>query len=177
MIPFLFACAVTPAAESIGLSPPCWTASSTHLTASVLPWYRADTTGRLVVVRIDPEAATSVLTTNTPTPLQDLLPAGDLVAINGGFYDGAGMAMGLSVSDGRPISPLRRGGGSGVLLLSEDGHRIVHRDAVGALDGVSGAVAGQRGQGACLRQGQHRPRCPERRCGHCRGRAHPRGAV
>ena len=140
MVLVLLACLVSPASEPVLLSAPIWSAAGDHASASVRTWSRGGESGRLVSVEIAPEAAISVLTTNTPTPLQELLPEGDLVAINGGFYDGAGEAMGLSVSSGRPISPLQQGGGSGVLLLSADGHRIVHRDAVDSLDGVSGAV-------------------------------------
>ncbi|MFT5679397.1 MAG: hypothetical protein ACI8RZ_000301 [Myxococcota bacterium] len=140
MLSFLIACAATPAAESVHLSDPVWSAHTEHITASVLPWSRGGEDGRLVLARVSPQATTSVLTTNTPTPLQELLPVGDMVAINGGFYDGAGVAMGLSISDGRLITPLRKGGGSGVLLLSADGPRISHRDDVGDLDGVTGAV-------------------------------------
>ena len=140
MLLFLTACAATPAAESLRLGAPAWSAASTDITASIVPWSRDGEDGRLVLARISPHAAASVLTTNTPTPLQELLPEGDMVAINGGFYDGAGAAMGLSVSSGRLISPLRPVGGSGVLLLRAEASRIVHRDDVGDLDGVTGAV-------------------------------------
>lgn len=140
MLPILIACAATPAAEPLLLSEPTWSASSEHITASLIPWSRSGEEGRLVLARISPQAAASVLTTNTPTPLQELLPEGELVAINGGFYDGAGEAMGLSISEGRPITPLRAGGGSGVLLLGEGAPRIVHREDVGDLEGVTGAV-------------------------------------
>ncbi len=140
MLSFLIACAATPAAESVRLGEPTWSASSPHITASLIPWSRAEEDGRLLLARISPQATTSILTTTTPTPLQDLLPADDMVAINGGFYDGAGNAMGLSISGGRQITPLRTGGGSGVLLLGGGAPRVVHRDDVGDLDGVTGAV-------------------------------------
>ncbi len=140
MLLLLTACAATPAAESLRLGAPSWSAASADITASVVPWSRDGEAGRLVLARISPRAAVSVLTTNTPTPLQELLPEGDMVSINGGFYDGAGAAMGLSISRGRLRTPLRSSGGSGVLLIRAGDSRIVHRDDVGDLDGVTGAV-------------------------------------
>ena len=80
---FLMACSATPAAESvrISLGAPTWTAQSGPISASVRSWHHEGERGRLVLARV-PAASASVLTTNTPTPLQELLPAGDLVAIN-----------------------------------------------------------------------------------------------
>jgi len=59
------------------------------------------------------------------TPSED----GPWAAINGGFYDPGGKAMGLVVSGGVERSSLVRGGGSGVFLVGPTGPRVIHRDA------------------------------------------------
>ena len=50
-------------------------------------------------------------------------------AINGGFYDRSGAAMGLVRAQGRDVIPLRKGGGSGVFVYADGAARIDHRDA------------------------------------------------
>ena len=50
-------------------------------------------------------------------------------AINGGFYATDGSPLGLVVADGQVENPHARRGGSGVLVVDDEGPRIVHRDA------------------------------------------------
>lgn len=52
---------------------------------------------------------------------------GPWAIINGGFYDVDGRAMGVVVADGETFSPFRRGGGSGVFQVTQEGPRIIHR--------------------------------------------------
>lgn len=73
----------------------------------------------------------SIASQGAVVDFQGLLPAdsGPWAAINGGFYDTEGRAMGLVVSGGQERSSFARGGGSGVFLMGPTGPRVVHRDA------------------------------------------------
>lgn len=92
-----------------------------------------------------------MLPSPSPVPLADIagvLGGGTCVAVNGGFYDGAG-AMGWVVHAGEVAAPSRPGGGSGVLLVDGAGPRIVHSDATGgrpreALQSIDRLVDGGR---------------------------------
>jgi hypothetical protein len=95
----------------------------------------------LLVIRAElpAEASFAVRAADMPVALPEIAGDGSVVAINGGFYDPSGHAMGLVVENGRVVSPLRRGGGSGVLVHARTGFRVVHRDDV-PNDGVLAAV-------------------------------------
>ena len=154
MLTLILACTTTPPDHTVQptavvlsaphpvlrLSEPTGSLQHGDLAAQVIPWSRGDHAGRIVLARIAPAARADVLASEAPVPLQELLPSGEMVAINGGFYDEDGAALGLLVSDGVLVNPLRAGGGSGVLLLSDDGPRILYRDRVGDLAGVTGAL-------------------------------------
>jgi len=72
-----------------------------------------------------------ILAAESVTSFERFLPSdpGPWAVINGGFYDLDGTAMGLVVADGIEYGAFRRGGGSGVLELREDGPRIIHHSA------------------------------------------------
>src|SRR5688572_30313297 len=72
-------------------------------------------------------AAFQVLAAERPTPLAKIVGDRLGVALNGGFYDESGRAMGLVMQDGREVEKLRRGGGSGVLTFGPRGFAVVHR--------------------------------------------------
>ncbi len=77
-------------------------------------------------------AEVSVAASTSPVAFADLLPAdsgSSWAAVNGGFYDRSHAPMGLAIVDGITVTPLTRGGGSGVFEVRDDGLRIVHRDA------------------------------------------------
>lgn len=98
---------------------------------------RRESSGRLWLARVAPEAARiELIAAERPQPLSAVVGAigGELVAVNGGFYD-ADRPMGWVVSGGETRAPLTRGGGSGVLVSVDGEPRIVHRDAAAALAG------------------------------------------
>lgn len=73
-------------------------------------------------------ASFQVLAAERPTPLARIVGDRAGVALNGGFYDESGRAMGLVVQDGRELSRLRKGGGgTGVLTFGPGGFAVVHR--------------------------------------------------
>jgi hypothetical protein len=87
--------------------------------------------GRLWIVSLDPaRVKLGVVPSALPEPLAKLTRevAGDMVAINGGFYDAEQAPMGLVVSGGTRHAKLRRGGGSGVFFVNARGPGIAHRD-------------------------------------------------
>lgn len=82
------------------------------------------------VAEFPPDATLAVLPSPHPAPLEQIARAREhrrCVIINGGFYDDHG-AMGWVVHAGEEFAPLRRGGGSGVLIVDTDHPRILHRD-------------------------------------------------
>jgi hypothetical protein len=104
------------------------------LRLQIYPYRVGRGSGRMWIASIQPRGVDLSLQPHAsrPVPLSDLvaqvLPQGDFVAINGGFYDRSG-PLGLVISSGTTIHPLRRDGGSGVLLVAGGIPRIVHRDA------------------------------------------------
>lgn len=73
-------------------------------------------------------ASFQVLAAERPTPLARIVGDRAGIALNGGFYDESGRAMGLVIQDGRELSKLRKvGGGSGVLTFGPRGFAVVHR--------------------------------------------------
>src|SRR5262245_15613515 len=95
-------------------------------------------------------AAFQVLAAERPTPLARIVGDRLGVATNGGFYDESGHAMGLVMQDGREVSKLRRGGGSGVLTFGPRGFAVLHRsdplpaDMTQALQSIDRIVSGAR---------------------------------
>jgi uncharacterized protein YigE (DUF2233 family) len=92
-----------------------------------------------------------VVFSEKPQAFDDFLPGdhGPWAAINGGFYDVDGTAMGLVISQGVTHSPFRRGGGSGILEVHPDGPRIIHHSsfqpgAVEAIQSIDRIVANGR---------------------------------
>lgn len=77
------------------------------------------------------DAMLSVLASGRVGSLSTLLPsvAGPWAAINGGFYDRDGRAMGVVIADGILHAPYRRGGGSGIVQVTAAGVEIVHHSA------------------------------------------------
>lgn len=62
------------------------------------------------------------------TDLAFAVPAtGDFAAINGGFYDANENAMGFVRHQAKTFQTVRRGGGSGVIVQTPDGARLLHR--------------------------------------------------
>jgi hypothetical protein len=94
-------------------------------------------------------AAFRVLAAESPTPLARIVGERAGIALNGGFYDESGRAMGLVVQDGRELSKLRKsGGGSGVLTFGPGGFAVVPRSdplpagTTQALQSIDRIVAG-----------------------------------
>ena len=87
---------------------------------------------RLYVIRAElpRDARFEISPAERPQSLAGLVSPGPHVALNGGFYDEQGHAMGLVVENGVTIHPLRRRGGSGVLIHGAAGFRVVHRTRV-----------------------------------------------
>jgi hypothetical protein len=81
----------------------------------------------LIRTALPRSAAFQVLAAERPTPLAKIVGERQGVATNGGFYDESGQAMGLVMQDGREVSKLRRGGGSGVLSFGPRGFAVLHR--------------------------------------------------
>src|SRR5262245_6650668 len=73
----------------------------------------------------------SVSSTGAVVGFQDLLPTDDgpWAAINGGFYDKGGKALGLVIAGGTERSAFLKGGGSGIFFVDPTGPRVIHRDA------------------------------------------------
>ncbi len=99
-------------------------------------------------VSVPRDAAVSVLTSARVEPFGSLLPSdpGPWAAINGGFYDRDGQAMGAVIAGGVVHAPYRRGGGSGVVQVTGNGVEIVHHsnfqpDAMEALQSIDRIVA------------------------------------
>jgi hypothetical protein len=84
---------------------------------------------RLYLIRawLPADALFQVLAAPSPTPLERIVGERAGVALNGGFYDEAGRAMGLVMQNAHEASKLRRGGGSGVLAFGPRGFSVVHR--------------------------------------------------
>lgn len=94
-------------------------------------WSEGDDAGPAWLVGVPRAAAkVEVRPSAVVAPFAELVPqdAGPWAAINGGFYDDQGAAMGLVVAGGRSWSEFRKGGGSGVLAAAAGQLRIVHRD-------------------------------------------------
>ncbi len=99
-----------------------------------------------------PRAASfRILSAERPTPLARIVGERPGIALNGGFYDESGRAMGLVIQDGRELSKLRKsGGGSGVLTFGPQGFAVVHRNdpvppgTTQALQSIDRIVAGAR---------------------------------
>lgn len=94
------------------------------------------------------QATVKVLPSPRIQPLMNVVPPSPppWAAINGGFYDPDGKAMGAVVADSVTHSPFRRGGGSGVFQVTSRGVEIVHhsrfdRDATFALQSIDRIVA------------------------------------
>lgn len=86
--------------------------------------------------------ALHLVAADQPTPLADLAscPTGEVeVAINGGFYDEDGKAMGLVRVAKKTVTPISHSG-SGIAVSRAGTVKIVHRDHVGSLDDVDWAV-------------------------------------
>lgn len=122
-----------------------------------LRWRSDEDNGSVYRARLPRAATVSVLAADELTLLPALLPEapGPWVAVNGGFYAlgeiGMATPLGLVRHEGVERSPLRAGGGSGVLLAGPGPARVVHRDdpAVAgpdreALQSVDRIVAGGR---------------------------------
>ncbi len=114
-------------------------------------WYLDAASGWVWRARVPLPVQLRVAAAATVRPFQDFLPedSGPWVAINGGFYDVDGTAMGLVVADGQVAAPYRLGGGSGILELRDGDLRIVHRSqyqpgAQQALQSIDRIVAGGR---------------------------------
>lgn len=52
------------------------------------------------------------------------------LAVNGGFFDRDFSASGLLVSNGTQLAPIRRGGGSGILIVHDARAELIARDDV-----------------------------------------------
>jgi hypothetical protein len=101
--------------------------------------------GRVVVASFIPgQHRVQVVPSERPEALDTIVARAaatqPFAAIDGGFYDLQGQPMGLVRTSGRDASPLREGGGSGVLVVEEGLARIVHRDAYAASDAITDAV-------------------------------------
>ncbi len=92
--------------------------------------YRSSTwSGRIISVSAPKASAIAIRHAESPARLRTLAPSsGPFVAVNGGFYDRDGKAMGVVVSDGTQRRPWSRGGGSGVLAIADGAALILHRD-------------------------------------------------
>jgi hypothetical protein len=101
--------------------------------------------GRLVVASFAPEGrSVRVVPSERAQPLDAIVgplsPRQPFAAIDGGFYDLHGEAMGLVRTGGRDVHPLTAEGGSGVLVIEGRRARIVHRDAYDSAEGIGEAV-------------------------------------
>lgn len=89
-------------------------------------------------------AQLQVVPSSTPLPLTHLRLPEIGVAINGGFYDRDGLAMGLVHVEGQTLSALQRRGGSGVFVIDHRAStwraRVVHRDDTDGLSKATYAV-------------------------------------
>jgi hypothetical protein len=82
----------------------------------------------LIRAALPRSASFQILAAERPLPLARIVGDRPGVALNGGFYDESGRALGLVVQDGREVSKLRRsGGGSGVLTFGPRGFAVVPR--------------------------------------------------
>ncbi len=100
--------------------------------------------GRLITVSFAPgELHVRVVPSESPRALDGIvagLVTQPFAAINGGFYDTDGEAMGLVRAGGAEVHPLTERGGSGIFLMEDGRPRIVHRDAYVASDRIGDAV-------------------------------------
>jgi hypothetical protein len=100
--------------------------------------------GRLVTVSFAPgERQVRVVASEAPRALDRIvadIATQPFAAVNGGFYDTDGEAMGLVRADGAEVHPLTERGGSGVFFMEDGRPRIVQRDAYVASDRIRDAV-------------------------------------
>ena len=106
-------------------------AGQAGLTLERQRWSLGTSEGWIWRVTVPRTAQIKVLAATTVSSFERFLPIdpGPWAVINGGFYDVDGTAMGLVVADGIEYGAFRRGGGSGILELRQDGPRIVHHSA------------------------------------------------
>jgi len=111
-------------------------------------WYLGADDGVAWRVSAPRNAAVSVHPSAGVKPIGALLPpySTPWAAINGGFYNPAGRAMGAVIAAGITHSPYRRGGGSGILQVTDHGVEIVHHsvfqaNATYALQSIDRIVA------------------------------------
>jgi uncharacterized protein YigE (DUF2233 family) len=92
-------------------------------------WRFGDAAGYAWKARTARPGRIRVVAADAVSELESLVPSdeGPWAAINGGFYDENERPMGLVVSDGVTRNKFRRGGGSGVFLVTEQGPQVVHR--------------------------------------------------
>ena len=115
---------------SISLEPPELIAAEGGLIVERQRWEFGGVTGLAWRSRTALPGRVRVIPSNGVSRFQQFIPddQGPWAIINGGFYDVDGRAMGVVVADGETFSPFRRGGGSGVFQVTENGPRIIHRN-------------------------------------------------
>lgn len=134
----LCACASSgapPASEAelprVALQPETTLRSEGGLLLEQQPWTHGDVHGVAWRASVSLPGHPAISPSDGVVEFAALTPSDDgpWAAINGGFYDPSGKAMGLVVSGGVQRSALVRGGGSGVFLVGPVGPRVIHRDA------------------------------------------------
>lgn len=125
------AAAAPPAEQTLALEAPRTLREEGGLRLEEQGWSWGEERGTAWRVSVPLPGRATVSPARSVVEFDALLPAdaGPWAAINGGFYDPEGRAMGLVVSGGRERSAFVRGGGSGVFFVGPAGPAVVHRDA------------------------------------------------
>lgn len=135
---FLAACSATPqepaadaASPGLTLSAPVVLREADGLVLDRQDWRWGDERGTAWRASVPLPGRASVVPSDGVVAFERLLPSdpGPWAAINGGFYDPEGRAMGLVLAGGNVHTPFSKGGGSGVFFMGPDGPRVVHRGA------------------------------------------------